>query len=70
MRDGPDVLEKLYSMLREADTLGLSRPARLRLIGIIGSLEGEELERFRGGQPGERGSDVQGRRRGATGISS
>lgn len=40
-------LEKLYSMLREADTLGLSRSARLRLIGIIGSFENEELDRYR-----------------------
>jgi hypothetical protein len=34
-------------MLHEADNLGLSRPARMRLIGIIGSLETEELDRFR-----------------------
>lgn len=47
MRETPGALDKLYSMLHEADTLGLSRPARLRLIGIIGSLESEELERFR-----------------------
>jgi hypothetical protein len=47
MHEGPAALDKLYSMLHEADTLGLSRPARLRLIGIIGSLEDEELERFR-----------------------
>ncbi len=40
-------LDKLYSMLREADTLGLSRSARLRLIGIIGSFENEELDRYR-----------------------
>jgi hypothetical protein len=53
MRESPDALEKLYSMLHEADTLGLSRPARLRLVGIIGSLENEELERFRGGERAE-----------------
>lgn len=47
MRETPGALDKLYSMLHEADTLGLSRTARLRLIGIIGSLESEELERFR-----------------------
>lgn len=41
-------LDKLYSMLREADQLGLSRSARLRLIGIIGSFENEELDRYRG----------------------
>lgn len=40
-------LDKLYSMLREADQLGLSRSARLRLIGIIGSFENEELDRYR-----------------------
>jgi hypothetical protein len=34
-------------MLREADQLGLSRSARLRLVGIIGSLETEELDRLR-----------------------
>jgi hypothetical protein len=34
-------------MLREADQLGLSRSARLRLIGIIGSFENEELDRYR-----------------------
>lgn len=47
MRENPGALEKLYSMLNEAESLGLSRPARLRLIGIIGSLENEELDRFR-----------------------
>jgi hypothetical protein len=34
-------------MLREAEPLGLSRSARLRLVDIIGSLESEELDRFR-----------------------
>lgn len=47
MRESPGALEKLYSMLHEANTLGLSRAARLRLVGIIGSLESEELDRFR-----------------------
>jgi hypothetical protein len=47
MRDTPAALDKLYLMLNEAESLGLSRPARLRLIGIIGSLENEELDRFR-----------------------
>ncbi len=47
MRENPGALEKLYAMLNEADSLGLSRPARLRLVGIIGSLENEELDRFR-----------------------
>ena len=47
MAEIPGALDKLYSMLREADQLGLSRPARLRLIGVIGSLEDEELDRFR-----------------------
>ncbi len=47
MPEAPGALDKLYSMLREADELGLSRSARLRLIGIIGSLENEELDRYR-----------------------
>lgn len=47
MRETPGALEKLYSMLHDADALGLSRPARMRLVGIIGSLENEELDRFR-----------------------
>jgi hypothetical protein len=47
MSETPGALEKLYSMLREADQLGLSRSARFRLIGIIGSLETEELDRYR-----------------------
>lgn len=46
MQDTPRALDKLYSMLHEAENLGLSRPARMRLIGIIGSLENEELARF------------------------
>jgi hypothetical protein len=52
-------LEKLYSMLREADQLGLSRSARLRLIGIIGSFENEELDRYRRSTnvPEERGRE-------------
>jgi hypothetical protein len=70
MQEGPDGLEKLYSMLHEADTLGLSRPARLRLIGIIGSLESEELERFRGRERAEQGRDRQARSRDVRGISS
>ena len=47
MREDPGALDKLYSMLHDAESLGLSRPARMRLIGIIGSLESEELDRFR-----------------------
>ena len=47
MTEAPAALDKLYSMLREADDLGLSRSARLRLIGIIGSFENEELDRYR-----------------------
>ncbi len=47
MSETPGALDKLYSMLREANQLGLSRPVRLRLIGIIGSLENEELDRYR-----------------------
>lgn len=47
MRDNGGALDKLYSMLRDSDSLGLSRTARLRLIGVIGSLETEELDRFR-----------------------
>lgn len=47
MRENAGALDKLYLMLNEAESLGLSRPARLRLIGIIGSLENEELDRFR-----------------------
>ncbi len=47
MQENPGALDKLYSMLDEAESLGLSRPARLRLVGIIGSLETEELDRFR-----------------------
>jgi hypothetical protein len=56
MPEGSAALEKLYSMLREADDLGLSRSAKLRLIGIIGSLENEELDRYRhhAGLPRER----------------
>ena len=47
MRENSGALDKLYSMLYEADDLGLSRLVRLRLINIIGSLESEELDRFR-----------------------
>ncbi len=47
MEENLGALEKLYSMLRDADDLGLSRSVRLRLIGIIGTLESEELDRFR-----------------------
>lgn len=47
MQENPGALDKLYSMLHDAESLGLSRPARMRLIGIIGSLENEELDKFR-----------------------
>jgi hypothetical protein len=47
MQEAAGALDKLYGMLQEADKLGLSRPARLRLIGIIGSFEDEELSRYR-----------------------
>ncbi len=57
MAEIPGALDKLYSMLREADQLGLSRPARLRLIGVIGSLEDEELDRFRGAYEPRRSGD-------------
>ena len=54
MPDMPGALDKLYSMLREADQLDLSRSARLRLIGIIGSFENEELDRYRRSANGPR----------------
>jgi hypothetical protein len=57
MPGAPGALDKLYSMLREADDLGLSRSARLRLIGIIGSLENEELDRYRRSTDGPRERD-------------
>jgi hypothetical protein len=58
MAEIPSALGKLYSMLREADQLGLSRPARLRLIGVIGTLEDEELDRFRAAyEPNRPGDD-------------
>jgi hypothetical protein len=57
MRENPEALDKLYSMLHDAESLGLSRPARMRLIGIIGSLENEELDRFRQHFAPERGEE-------------
>jgi hypothetical protein len=61
MSNGPGALDKLYSMLHDADALELTHPARMRLIGAIGSLETEALERFRSdlaahGHPGPRGA--------------
>ncbi len=58
MEENLGALDKLYSMLRDADDLGLSRSVRLRLISVIGSLESEELDRFRSTfEPDNRDSD-------------
>ncbi len=60
MQDKPRALDKLYTMLHEAEDLGLNRSARMRLISIIGSLENEELARFQEDYlPGEDISPVQ-----------
>lgn len=38
-------LAELYRMMEESDSLGLSRSARLRVVGVIGDLEAALLRK-------------------------
>ena len=46
-------LHELHLLLHRAEDLGISRAVRMKLVGIIGELEAEELERFRAKFGGE-----------------